>query len=86
MPGYVRTAPCPNITGDWKVFGLDTNSPEASGAFIDSWWGGNGYTGHREKGGSVPYANFSAKASNAKYGASSTVQPPAFQTLIIIKV
>ena len=75
----------PNITGEWKPFGLDVQSPASTGAFVNSTWSGNSYCGHRQKGGDVQYANFTAKNSNSKYGASNTVQPSAFYTLIIIK-
>ena len=84
-PGYVRTVPCPNIIGNvgWDANGLFNY---ATGAFR-----GVAKTGSivvsGTSSGAVPYkyADFSASRSSSLYSGTK-LQPPAFQTLMIIKV
>lgn len=83
--GQYLEAALPNITGDFSVYtAYNTSMPTASGAFS-----------YREKinyhGESYQFLDnrpeylFSANASCATYS-GDTVQPPAVQTLIIIKI
>ena len=78
----------PNITGDFDAFpvaGWGTDSQS------DGWYGAVHRFGKGVNGGSGSafvsrLYSFSAQSSSPEFGASSTVQPPAFQNLIIIKV
>ena len=79
----------PNITGSWQTghslsLVSKTESISCSGC----------YSPHKNTGGSVAGTtgifskgiSFDAGKSNKIYGVTTTVQPSAFQTLIIIKV
>lgn len=85
LAGYVGKCSIPNITGE--IYKSLTNSKQIiiNGAFsvistmIDY---GNTY----RAGDMRPDIRFDAYRSNTVYGESSSVQPPALQTLIIIKV
>ena len=83
-PVMFGTAPCPNITGE--IYKSLTNKAQIiiNGAFsvisaIDGY--GNTYNA----GDMRPDIRFDAYRSNTVYSESSSVQSPAFQTLIIIK-
>ena len=77
--GTYLEAGLPNITGAL----LSTRSyGKTTGAFYEG--DGRGYV-HDERTDKGIVA-FSASRSSSQYGESSTVQPPAFQALIIIKV
>ena len=86
MPNYVRTVPCPNITGwistcnavgsnDDYCGGAFTKTLKAHGKQRDGSWTGNWYQ-----------ADIAASNVNELYGHSSNVQPAALQVLIIIKI
>ena len=81
LPGYVRVA-LPNITGDFSSCDVgDREYP--TGAFYDV--GDYGATiGFGNNGKDLRFG-MKASNSNAIYS-NSTVQPPAYQTLMIIKV
>lgn len=86
--GKYLEAGLPNITGDFDAFpvaGWGTSSQS------DGWYGavrrfGSGVNGGSGGGFVSRLYSFSAQSSSPEFGASSTVQPPAIQTLMIIKV
>ena len=91
--GKYLEAGLPNITGKWRRGSTEENtvSTDESG-IISGVFTGVGTHGSRKHFGNstydhpgYPYLSFSAKSGNAVYN-STTVQPPACQTLIIIKV
>lgn len=81
--GTVKAAGLPNIKGtisDFRAFTF-----VKTGAFSASTSRAEAYIGASQWSGYLISPNFDASKSNAIYGKSSTVQPPALQTLIIIK-
>lgn len=81
--GTVKAAGLPNISGTLSLFRGATNAK--SGAFSVSTINAETYAGGTQWSGYMVTPSFDASKSNATYGKSSTVQPPALQTLIIIK-
>lgn len=81
--GAVKEAGLPNITG--SVGKGTTATVSKSGAFSSSTYRDDSYIGHTQYNGKSVTFKFKASDSNAIYGKSTTVQPPALQTLIIIK-
>lgn len=81
--GAVIAAGLPNINGTLSNFRGGTNAK--TGAFSGSKTVADTFTGGAQWGGYIVTPNFDASHSNAIYGNSYTVQPPALQTLIIIK-
>lgn len=81
--GAVKAAGLPNIKGALSTYkgGTDTKT----GAFSGSGSRAEPYIGGTQWNGYAITPSFDASKSNAIYGKSSTVQPPALQTLIIIK-
>lgn len=81
--GTVKAAGLPNIKGTISnyrgITDVKTEAFSASTAKADA------YTGASQWSGYIVSPSFDASKSNAIYGKSSTVQPPALQTLIIIK-
>ena len=69
--GQTLAAGLPNITG---TFNAHTFTDTVSGAFSN---GEDGRSGNYVNGATMPNTVFDASDSNAIYGASSTVQPPA---------
>ena len=74
---------CPNITGSLNM--CDAYFVGASGAF-EMAETTNNYTYGDAKRSHVFGARFSANKDSAMFGAADTLQPTAFQILIIIKV
>lgn len=81
--GTVIAAGLPNITGILSTYRGCTDTK--TGAFSESTATAEAYTGGAKWAGYMIIPSFDASKSNAIYGKSSTVQPPALQTLIIIK-
>lgn len=81
--GAVKKAGLPNIKG--TISGFTAASVVKTGAFSASTSQSEAYTGRSQWSGYLISPSFDASKSNAIYGKSSTVQPPALQTLIIIK-
>lgn len=81
--GTVKAAGLPNIKGTLSNYRGSTNTK--TGAFSPSKATADSYTGAPQWSGYIISPSFDASKSNAIYGKSSTVQPPALQTLIIIK-
>lgn len=81
--GTVKAAGLPNIKGTFSSF--KTTHDVKTGAFSASKSQADTYVGTSNWSGYVFSPSFDASKSNAIYGKSSTVQPPALQTLIIIK-
>jgi len=87
--GYI-SAGLPNITGGFGVIGNEISYPEydlcpVSGAFSKNWLGGNTKSIENTNPntiGKVSSFNFEASRSNAVYGASNTVQPPAIKVRV----
>jgi hypothetical protein len=78
-PGTVKQPGLPNITG---AIGYDGNASDIlSGAFFD----GGQHKGAEGGSWNNRYALFDAARSNAIYGASDTVQPPARTVMFLIK-
>ncbi len=75
---YTENIRCPNITGSFIAFGSVGGSDNAfyQGDAVNNFATGN-Y--------SQRYVHLNAYDHNSIYGASSTVQAPAYQALIIIK-
>lgn len=88
----VRNAGLPNITGQLNCVASFKSSvgnagfSSANGAFsiANEHRDGYGVSGHLD-GPTYSNATFNASRSNAIYGASSTVQPPALQLIAQIK-
>ena len=80
--GTVKSAGLPNITGGIHICSDWGKRGTVSGAFSSSSGGGDR---HGEGMSTGLNLNFNAQNSNAIYGASSTVQPPALTLLPIIK-
>lgn len=79
--GTYHSAGLPNITGSFTSHG-NTSSMQTTGAFT------NGDTGvHSNSGGASDgrHVYMDAKRCSQVYGANETVQPPALQTLVLIK-
>lgn len=81
--GTVKAAGLPNIKGTLSKYRGSTNTK--TGAFSESSAPADSYTGGTQWSGYMISPSFDASKSNAIYGKSSTVQPSALQTLIIIK-
>lgn len=81
--GTVKAAGLPNIEGTLAYYTGSKNTK--TGAFSGSTVTAESYAGAVQWPGYATTPNFDASKSNAIYGKSSTVQPPALQTLIIIK-
>ena len=86
--GTYLEAGLPNITGDFDAFPV---AEWGTSSQSDGWYGavhrfGSGVNGGSGGGFVSRLYSFSAQSSSPEFGASSTVQPPAIQTLIIIKV
>lgn len=78
--GAVKEAGLPNITGDFRT--TIEEMSVAHGSFYIVSQSGNGTQGG---GGTDVYYGIDASRSSSIYGNSTTVQPPALQTLICIK-
>ena len=78
--GQTLAAGLPNITG---TFNAHTFTDTVSGAFSN---GEDGRSGNYVNGATMPNTVFDASDSNAIYGASSTVQPPAVRFPYCIQV
>lgn len=78
--GQTLAAGLPNITG---TFNAHTFTDTVSGAFSN---GEDGTSGNYYNGATMPNTVFDASDSNAIYGASSTVQPPAVRFPYCIQV
>lgn len=81
--GTAKAAGLPNIKGTLSYFSSGGNTK--TGAFSGSTATAETYAGSTQWAGYQISPSFDASKSNAIYGKSSTVQPPALQTLIIIK-
>lgn len=81
--GAVKAAGLPNITGTLPNFMSVTKNK--SGAFSQSSAKSDAWAGTAQYAGYNIAADFKASNSNGIFGKSSTVQPPALQTLVIIK-
>lgn len=81
--GTVKAAGLPNIKGTISSF--KAAAVVKTGAFSASTSQSEAYIGTSQWSGYLISPSFDASKSNAIYGKSSTVQPPALQTLIIIK-
>ena len=80
---YVGTVLCPNITGAFF------NAFNRSGGYAGAFYGSGsiqGYNGTHNQGTYPKDTKFEAGKSNTIYKNSTTVQPLAFQVLIIIKI
>lgn len=75
-PGTTKKAGLPNITGGISTY--ENRFDGASGSFSIS--GSSGAANYHASGGgaSVTWIDFNASRSSSIYGASSTVQPPAY--------
>lgn len=81
-PRDVRECSIPNIMGNQGSAGYANVDP---GAFFNAVpVKGTAYSG--AVGANYASLGFDASRSNSIYGKSDVIQPPAFQTLIIIKV
>ena len=84
--GTIKNAGLPNITGS-GIMGESSNAwssmPPVSGAIYRASNGANRYSGSKDA--DNDYLAFDASRSNAIYGASSTVQPPALTMRFYIK-
>lgn len=81
--GTVKAAGLPNITGTISNFKAAT--VVKTGAFSGSKSQAEAYIGASQWSGYLISPRFDASESNAIYGKSSTVQPPALTTIICIK-
>lgn len=81
--GTVKAAGLPNITGTISRFKAAT--VVKTGAFSESTSESEAYIGASQWSGYLISPSFNASKSNAIYGKSSTVQPPALTTIICIK-
>lgn len=81
--GAVKEAGLPNISGILSTYRGVTNTK--TGAFSPSKVQADAYTGGAQWAGYMITPSFNASNSNAIYGKSSTVQPPALTTIICIK-
>lgn len=81
--GAVKVAGLPDITG--QLASMKSGRNNKTGAFLDSNVVSDSYVGASQQTGYIAYLDFKASNSNSVYGNSSTVQPPALQTLVIIK-
>ena len=81
--GAVKGAGLPNITGTISSF--KTAKVVKTGAFSESTSQSEAYIGTAQWSGYIIRPSFNASNSNAIYGKSSTVQPPALTTIICIK-
>ena len=81
--GTVKDAGLPNIKGTISSFKAAT--VVKTGAFSESTSRSEAYIGASQWSGYLISPSFDASKSNAIYGKSSTVQPPALTTIICIK-
>lgn len=82
--GTVKAAELPNISGYVSYLLMGEDSQKSDGALSATLQVGNRLI-NTGTGSAWKQLNFSAKDSNAIYGKSSTVQPPALTTIICIK-
>lgn len=82
--GTVKAAGLPNISGYISYLFMGENGQKSDGALSATLQVGNRLI-NAGTGSAWKQLNFSAKNSNAIYGKSSTVQPPALTTIICIK-
>lgn len=82
--GAVKEAGLPNISGYISYLLMGEDGQKSDGALSATLQVGNRLT-NAGTGSAWKQLNFSAKNSNAIYGKSSTVQPPALTTIICIK-
>lgn len=82
--GAVKAAGLPNISGYISYLFMGEDVQKSDGALSATLQVGNRLT-NVGTGSAWKQLNFSAKDSNAIYGKSSTVQPPALTTIICIK-
>lgn len=82
--GTVKAAGLPNISGYISYLFMGENGQKSDGALSATLQIGNRLI-NAGTGSAWKQLNFSAKNSNAIYGKSSTVQPPALTTIICIK-
>lgn len=82
--GTVKAAGLPNISGYISYLLMGEDGQKSDGALSATLQVGNRLT-NAGTGSAWKQLNFSAKNSNAIYGKSSTVQPPALTTIICIK-
>lgn len=82
--GTVKAAELPNISGYISYLFMGENGQKSDGALSATLQAGNRLI-NTGIGSAWKQLNFSAKDSNAIYGKSSTVQPPALTTIICIK-
>ena len=85
VPGDVRAWRCPNIIGSATFYGTEAIE-NFTGALYASTFGNHDYGGHTAGDVYWPNLHISASRSSLVYGSSQTVQPPAFQILMMIKV
>lgn len=86
--GTSKAAGLPNITGGFSSVKLESNAGTLisfSGAFAASGSGGMGISSGGGGSGYYKSTTFNASKSNAIYGKSTTVQPPAVTMRIYIK-
>jgi microcystin-dependent protein len=81
--GTYKAAGLPNIKG--ALSNLRAVTDLRTGAFAASKAQSDQYTGASAKGGYLLSPSFEASKSNAIYGKSATVQPPALTTIVCIK-
>lgn len=81
--GAVLAAGLPNITGTFVADGFGSQLGQDSGAFTSAHHSYS-YTSSNQNAGVYKYT-FNASRSNAIYGASNTVQPPAIRLMPIIR-
>lgn len=82
--GTVKAAGLPNISGYISYLMMGEDGQKSDGALSATLQAGNRLI-NTGTGSAWKQLNFSAKDSNAIYGKSSTVQPPALTTIICIK-
>lgn len=83
--GGYKEAGLPNVTGQLRALRLqNTTDDTISGAFSFNGWGGN-YMQYASEGSREAAINFNAAWSNAIFGKTTTVQPPAAVMQFCIK-
>ena len=83
--GTYLEAGLPNIIGSATFYGTEAIE-NFTGALYASTFGNHDYGGHTAGDVYWPNLHISASRSSLVYGSSQTVQPPAFQILMMIKV
>ena len=84
-PGAYRNAGLPNITGEFVSTDHVLYPSLAKGAFRGATATDQGTRDHQLHGGNPIRFTFNAANSNAIYGQSSTVQPPAYTVRFLIR-